>query len=339
MKKPALAVALLLVAWLASSSAYPQTVPTDPTADRIRGMALYQNKAYRQAAAVLKKVVKSNRGDADAWYYLGLSLIQDPDELNDASKAFEAAVKLLPSFVPARAALAYSLLLRNRLENAARHARAALEADPNNNEAHYVLGVVLLRSGAKEEALQHAEASIKLQPQAAAPYLLKSQALVRFLSGALISEVDTPIEDRKSRYREAAAALERYLELNPKDPNNQTWTSQLESLRFYMRPSDSEERKTIFSGKNLDSKARVLSKPEPQYTERARGKGVVGTVILRCVFGADGTVKYLLVIQGLPYGLTEATLAAAKQIKFVPAMKDGRPASMYIQLEYNFNLF
>jgi len=42
---------------------------------------------------------------------------------------------------------------------------------------------------------------------------------------------------------------------------------------------------------------------------------------------------------GLPYGLTERAIAAARQIKFTPATKDGRPVSMYIQLEYNFNLY
>jgi len=30
---------------------------------------------------------------------------------------------------------------------------------------------------------------------------------------------------------------------------------------------------------------------------------------------------------------------AARRIKFVPAMKDGKPVSMFMQLEYNFSLF
>ena len=32
-------------------------------------------------------------------------------------------------------------------------------------------------------------------------------------------------------------------------------------------------------------------------------------------------------------------IAAARMIKFVPAMKGGRPVSTYMQLEYNFNLY
>ncbi len=95
----------------------------------------------------------------------------------------------------------------------------------------------------------------------------------------------------------------------------------------------------IFSPKDVTSKARVLSKPEPQYTEEARKNQVTGTVILRAVFSSSGQVTNISARAGLPYGLTERAIAAARQIKFTPATKDGRPVSMYIQLEYNFNLY
>ncbi len=95
----------------------------------------------------------------------------------------------------------------------------------------------------------------------------------------------------------------------------------------------------IFSGKDVNSKARVLSKPEPQYTEEARKNQVTGTVVLRAVFTSGGQVTNIRAVSGLPYGLTERAIAAARNIKFVPATKDGRPVSMYIQLEYNFNLY
>jgi TonB family protein len=94
-----------------------------------------------------------------------------------------------------------------------------------------------------------------------------------------------------------------------------------------------------FSGKDVSSKARVLSKPEPQYTEEARKNQVTGTVVLRAVFTSGGQVTNIRAVSGLPYGLTERAIAAARQIKFIPATKDGHTVSMYIQLEYNFNLY
>jgi TonB family protein len=95
----------------------------------------------------------------------------------------------------------------------------------------------------------------------------------------------------------------------------------------------------IFTGKEVTSKARLISKPEPQYTEDARKNQVTGTVVLKCVFSSNGTVTNIRTVSGLPYGLTERAIAAARQIKFVPATKDGHQVSMWMQLEYNFNLY
>jgi len=89
----------------------------------------------------------------------------------------------------------------------------------------------------------------------------------------------------------------------------------------------------------VTSKARVLSKPEPQYTEEARKNQIVGTVVLRAVFSSSGQVTNIRAVSGLPYGLTDRAIAAARQIKFVPATKDGHQVSMWMQLEYNFNLY
>jgi TonB family protein len=95
----------------------------------------------------------------------------------------------------------------------------------------------------------------------------------------------------------------------------------------------------IFSGKDVTSKARILSKPEPQYTEDARKNQVTGTVVLRAVFSSSGQVTQIRAVSGLPYGLTDRAIAAARNIKFTPATKDGRNVSMWFQLEYNFNLY
>jgi len=95
----------------------------------------------------------------------------------------------------------------------------------------------------------------------------------------------------------------------------------------------------IFTGKDVTSKARLLSKPEPQYTEDARKNQIVGTVVLKVVFASSGQVTNIRTVSGLPYGLTDRAIAAARQIRFVPATKDGHQVSMWMQLEYNFNLY
>jgi len=104
-------------------------------------------------------------------------------------------------------------------------------------------------------------------------------------------------------------------------------------------PGGGTDYNRVFSGKDVNQKARILEKPEPTYTEEARKNQITGTVVLRAIFSSTGQVTGITPISRLPDGLTEKAIAAAKRIKFVPATKDGRPVSMYFQLEYNFNLY
>src|SRR5262249_46917514 len=74
-------------------------------------------------------------------------------------------------------------------------------------------------------------------------------------------------------------------------------------------------------------------------TESARKEAIAGTVVLRCVLASSGYVTNIREVSGLPNGLTERAIQAARQIKFVPAVKDGRLVSMWMELQYNFSLY
>src|SRR2546421_2218651 len=102
---------------------------------------------------------------------------------------------------------------------------------------------------------------------------------------------------------------------------------------------DPTDYNRVFSGREVTQKARVLEKPEPTYTESARKFGVEGRVVLRAVFSKNGEVTNLHVASKLPHGLTQRAIEAASAIRFVPAMKDGQPVSMWMELQYNFNLY
>jgi TonB family protein len=94
-----------------------------------------------------------------------------------------------------------------------------------------------------------------------------------------------------------------------------------------------------FRADHVTQKAKIVSKPEPKYTEEARKNGVIGTVVLRAVLSSSGEVTSIKAVNPLPYGLTEKAIAAAREIKFIPARKDGHTVSQWIQIEYNFNLY
>jgi len=95
----------------------------------------------------------------------------------------------------------------------------------------------------------------------------------------------------------------------------------------------------VYTGKQVDRKILLAMKPEPRYTEPARMNAITGTVVLKCIFSPNGMVENIRTVSGLPYGLTEQSIQAARKIKFIPAMKDGKYVGMWMQLEYNFNLY
>jgi TonB family protein len=95
----------------------------------------------------------------------------------------------------------------------------------------------------------------------------------------------------------------------------------------------------VYPAPQVTERARVLAKPEPQYTEEARRNAVTGSVVLRVVFSRNGEVTNIRAVQSLPFGLTERAIAAARLIRFRPASRDGHPVNVYMQLEYNFNLY
>jgi TonB family protein len=103
--------------------------------------------------------------------------------------------------------------------------------------------------------------------------------------------------------------------------------------------SADQAQEKIYEGKEVDQKARIIMRPMPQYTEQARRNGTSEWVVLRVVFKSSGEIGDIKVIRDAPYGLTEECVRAAREIKFVPAMKDGHPVSLYVKVEYSFDSY
>ena len=99
------------------------------------------------------------------------------------------------------------------------------------------------------------------------------------------------------------------------------------------QPNGAEQEKTSYISKLV-----IKSKPQPSYTTEARERNVEGVVKLKVLFSSSGKVSKAIIIEGLPYGLTEKAVEAAKKIKFEPGMNDGRPISMYAHINYEFAL-
>jgi TonB family protein len=94
-----------------------------------------------------------------------------------------------------------------------------------------------------------------------------------------------------------------------------------------------------FPSREMTQRALIVYKPEPGYSEEGRQRNTHGTVRLRVVLGSAGEVRDISVTKWLPSGLTERAVAAARQILFFPAIKDGRPVAQYVVLEYGFHIY
>ena len=114
----------------------------------------------------------------------------------------------------------------------------------------------------------------------------------------------------------------------------------METLRFYAQAADeSDPARKVYSSSDNVAQAVIMFKREPGYTEEARRANISGVVRLRAVLASNGQVEHIIVIRGLPGGLTEKAIAAARQIRFTPATLNGRPVSQFILSEYNFNIY
>ena len=100
-----------------------------------------------------------------------------------------------------------------------------------------------------------------------------------------------------------------------------------------------EPQDYIFRRAEVEVPARITHQPQPIFPAEARERAVEGTVIVRAVLRRDGRVSDLEVVSGLPHGLTEAALAAAREIRFEPARYRGRPVSQYVQIVYQLRVF
>jgi periplasmic protein TonB len=87
------------------------------------------------------------------------------------------------------------------------------------------------------------------------------------------------------------------------------------------------------------SAPRILYAPDPTYSEAARKAKYQGTVTLWLVIGPDGRPRDVRIARSLGMGLDQKAIDAVRQWKFEPAMKDGRPVAVQINVEVNFRLY
>jgi protein TonB len=87
------------------------------------------------------------------------------------------------------------------------------------------------------------------------------------------------------------------------------------------------------------SAPKVIDAPDPDYSEEARKAKYQGTCILWLIVGPDGRPRDIKIARQLGMGLDQKAIEAVRRWKFEPALKDGRPVAVQINVEVNFRLY
>jgi TonB family protein len=84
---------------------------------------------------------------------------------------------------------------------------------------------------------------------------------------------------------------------------------------------------------------RLIHNTDPQFSDEARRKKIQGVVTLSLVVDTNGQPTDVQVVGPLGHGLDEKAVEAVKQWRFRPAMKDGNPVAVKINVQVNFHFY
>jgi hypothetical protein len=101
------------------------------------------------------------------------------------------------------------------------------------------------------------------------------------------------------------------------------------------RPSDP----AVLRQNLVDRKARLLSNFEPASNEYAQAHGVAGMALYHAVIGADGKPEEIAVGRPIGFGLDENAVDAIHKATFEPALKDGKPVPVLLDLVVQFRIY
>ena len=83
----------------------------------------------------------------------------------------------------------------------------------------------------------------------------------------------------------------------------------------------------------------LIYKVDPEFSEEARKAKVSGNVLVALWVGPDGLPSHVRVVRGIGMGLDENAVSAVKQYRFKPAMESGKPVTVEVNVEVDFQIF
>jgi hypothetical protein len=137
------------------------------------------------------------------------------------------------------------------------------------------------------------------------------EALDKIFSDGLDEQMMAAMPDFWKLYYQAAAA---HTDYRPADPN-------------------------VLHQGQVDQKAKLITSFQPESNDFAQNAGVAGMSLYHAVIGADGKPEQIAVARPIGFGLDESAVAAISKATFQPAIKDGKPVPVLLDLVVEFRIY
>ena len=127
------------------------------------GIALGEGNLVR-AKTCFEEALARNAGDGRSWMGLGL-IHMSQNELDEASKKLERAIRFMPSFLGVRHLLGWCKLANEEVDLADEIFQEALKIDPNFGESHGAVAITAALKGERKRAEDEIRRALGLDPK------------------------------------------------------------------------------------------------------------------------------------------------------------------------------
>lgn len=239
----------------------------------------------------------------------------DANNFGVAKQEAQRALKLKKDSPEANLLLALTYRKQNKSKDSLKYAKQAIAYRQDYADAHYLLA--FLYFDRNEITVASAELGLAMSQgvRYANAYVL--MGTLELLAGRnknaldayqLALKVMPPNDPFLPTLRERTSALENYIDFGS-DRNNLS----------YQRPV-------------------LLNFPMPHYTETARQNRVQGKIRAAVLINEKGAVSSVILLSHLPDGLDDQSILAARQLKFEPATRAGKPVPFWQKVDVEFHL-
>jgi hypothetical protein len=101
------------------------------------------------------------------------------------------------------------------------------------------------------------------------------------------------------------------------------------------KPSDPD----VLGQGAVDQKAKLISAIDPPSNEFAQANGVAGIALYHAVIGSNGKVEEVVAGRPIGFGLDESAEQTIRKATFQPALKDGKPVPVALDLVVSFRIY